>query len=241
MQQYFVNTLFENECLSLDKEQSHHILHVLRMKEHEKIRIVDKEGTVYLSEIHICGKQVIAQRLQMLPPNISPISITLALALIKKERFDFAIQKACELGVKQIQPFVSSRCVVKCKKDDANRKMERWNKIALEACEQCKRTDLVEVMPPCSINDLIGMHADVKLCAYEHADHHANALKNILKKQNTVQSFLCVIGPEGGFQESEAKTLISHGFLCTSLGPRILRAETAAMSIVNTISVYYES
>lgn len=241
MQQYFVNAMFENGHCALDKEQSHHILHVLRMKENDQICIVDKEGNVFLSTIHVHGKQVIAHRIQSLTANVSPISITLAMALIKKERFDFAIQKACELGVKRIQPFYSSRCVVKCKKEDELRKVERWNKIAMEACEQCRRSDLVEVLPPCSLHDLISMHADLKLCAYEHANHQGDAIKTILQKHDTAQSFLCVIGPEGGFQESEAADLINEGFICTSLGPRILRAETAAMSIVNTISVYYES
>lgn len=242
MQQYFVKGTCQcDQTIQLDEEQCHHIQHVLRMRTGTQIRVVDETKRVYLAQVACSSTGVSAVAIKEIPPVHSEVYITLALALIKGERWDFAIQKSCELGVGEIQPLMTSRCVVKIKDDAVNKKQTRWNKIALEACEQCKRTDLVHVKAPCTIQDIAQLPADLKLLAYENADHTTDQLKQIVEAHPYAKHIVCVIGPEGGFAEEEVKTLLAQGFVCTSLGPRILRAETAAISMVNTLCVLYES
>lgn len=242
MQQYFVQGSFNiNDTIVFNEEQSHHMLHVLRMREQELIRVVDERGQVFLAQVKR-NDDTLAQAIikEELPPSAPVVHITLALALIKGERWDYAIQKACELGVSQIQPIVCERCVVKVKEDGLEKKLRRWNKIALEACEQCKRSDLVEVNPPLLLRELAKENAQLKLVAYENADHKADALRHIVSEHPDVEEILVVIGPEGGFTQAEFNFLVEQGFCCMSLGPRILRAETAALAAVNSLMVYYE-
>lgn len=242
MQQYFVKgTCQLHQAIVLDEEQAHHIQKVLRMHSGELIRLVDETNHVFLSEVHCSSTGVSAVAIKELPPVKPKVNITLALALIKGERWDYAIQKCCELGVGTIQPLITSRCVVKIKEDALDKKLKRWNKIALEACEQCKRSDLVEVLAPCTLQELNDSSSELKLLAYEQADHTSDQIKQLVNAYPDVTDILCVIGPEGGFSQEEANQLLQQGFLCTSLGHRILRAETAALAIVNTLSMLYES
>lgn len=241
MQQYFVPGKWQcGQRICLNEEQTHHIVHVLRMREGDAVRIVDEANHTYLAEIRTSGTLAEADLKEELPQVKSPVKITLAIALIKGERWDYAIQKACELGVHCIQPLITRRCVVKFKEDAADKKIRRWNKIALEACEQCKRSDLVEVTSPCTLTELYEQCAEVNLVAYENADHHAATMKKVVMAHPEAKTILCVVGPEGGFAQEEITALLSKGFECISLGPRILRAETAALAIVNTLTVLYE-
>lgn len=241
MQQYFIKGQHQlHDCITFDEEQSHHIQHVLRMREHEQVRVVDEAGHVFLAQLNANKSIAQAVLMEALPSIQTHVSITLALALIKKERFDYAIQKACELGVSNIVPLLSTRCVVKVKEDALEKKQTRWNKIALEACEQCKRSDLVEVKLPATIQEVLQQEAQVKLLAYENADHQADQLKHIVEAHPDVRSILVLIGPEGGFTMEEVKACLDAGCHCISLGPRILRAETAALAAINTLNVLYE-
>lgn len=242
MQQYFLMKSIQiNDVLEMDKEQSHHIANVMRMKPEEKIRIADGFGHVYLAHVMFKNKKVFAvvdeEIVDITLPNIS---ITLAQGLIKKEKWDFLLQKCAELGVSRILPFVSSRCVVKAKEDRQDKKKERWNKILLEACEQCKRSTLVELEDTCSFSALKNEEADLKLIAYENADRVSYKLSDIVKQHPNAKSAVVVIGCEGGFSLEEVEELEHAGYQRVSLGSRILRAETAAMSMIDRIGFYYD-
>ena len=241
MQQYFVKEdLALHQDIVLDEEQAHHVQHVLRMKEGTNIRIANFKKQVYLAHIVWKEKQVIAHLDACIDVFDSGHDITLAAALIKGDKWDFLLQKVCELGVSTIQPFVSKRCVVKVKDEKKEKKGQRWNKIALEACEQCKRSDIVVVKEVVNIENIVQGEYDLKLVAYENADHLAMKLKDTLQAYPNALRILCVIGPEGGFEAEEIKMLMAQGFFCVSLGSRILRAETAALSMVNTLRFFYD-
>lgn len=241
MQQYFVKEpLHLHQRIELNEEQSHHIQHVLRMKQGEQIRIANAMQEVFSAHVEFVQKQVYAILDEAIDVPKSERTITLAQALIKGEKWDFLVQKACELGVSQIQPFVSKRCVVKIKDEKQDKKRTRWNKIALEACEQCKRPSIVEVREPIDMSSLLMQEADVKLIAYELADHTTMKLKDALDQHADAQSILCVIGPEGGFEERELQEFMRHGYHCVSLGPRILRAETAALAMIHSITFTFD-
>lgn len=242
MQQYFIQGIIQPHSLvSFDAEQLHHITHVMRMREHDRLCLVDEGQNVYLGELVLVEGTWYASLISQLETVKSDVSITLALALIKKERWDYALQKCSELGVSEIRGLITSRCVVKWKQAEAEKKLMRWNRITREACEQCRRSDLVRVKEPWTLSQLMQASADLKLIAYEKSDAASEHILSIIRKYPNVKSILAVIGPEGGFEANEVQQLIASGFHCVSLGKRILRAETAALSVVNLLSSVYEN
>lgn len=244
MQQYFLHQRLKvQDVVEMDKEQSHHIAHVMRMKEHEQIRLADDEGHMFFAHVMFQAGKVYAQiDAPIEDATKAPVDITLAQSLIKKEKWDFLLQKCAELGVTSIVPFISSRTVVKTKDEKQDKKMQRWNKILQEACEQCKRSTLVKLKPPVAFAQLVeeSQDADVKLIAYENADVKSARLKDILKAYPNARKIFVIVGCEGGFSEAEVMQMEAAGFRRISLGARILRAETAAMALLNSISFYYE-
>ncbi len=169
--------------------------------------------------------------------NETHISLTLAPALIRREKFELILQKAAELGVDRIVPFESSRCVVHARSEKADRQLQRWNDILMEAARQCKRNRIPELTAVKTLKDLKEYQSDVNFAAYEKADEKAMFLSEGLDGQKSVT---VVIGPEGGFSESEAAELNAMGFHTVTLGSRILRAETAALYVCAVISEYDE-
>lgn len=242
MQQYFVNEVISvGTTVYLSAQQLHHIRHVMRMKAGECIRLADQTAHLFLARLQSYEGVFSALVVEALAAQTPRVHITLAAALIKGERWDMLCQKCSELGVSDIIPLMSARCVVKLQDKDIAKKLARWNRITMEACEQCERSDLVKVRTPCDLHALLEEEAQLKLLAYEHADTTNERLLDIVHRYPNVTSILCVIGPEGGFSDREAQLLLHHDFLSVSLGPRILRAETAALSIVNLLSLLYNS
>lgn len=232
MQQYFIDEKAQlNKTIIFSKEQSHHISRVLRMHDDDIVKVVDCEQNAFLVKIKI-NKEVQGLCFEQLESRIEIPEITLVQGMIKKDKWDFLIQKCCEVGVNHIIPMISSRTIVKVSKED-KAKIERYNKISLEACEQCKRETLVDVSNPISFKDIVKHKKELNVIAYEDADFKAAPLKKILQENKDVKSILYVIGSEGGFSKEEVAFLCNEGFYCVSLGERILRAETAAISIVN--------
>ena len=240
MQQYFIQTNIEDKILFND-EQAHHIKNVMRMKENEIVKVVDSNENAAYVMIHYESKKVYGiLKERIIDELTSSIKIILGMALIKKDKFEFCIQKACECGVYEIIPFVSSRCVVKISDEKNDKKIERWQKIASEACEQSKQNHCCVIEDILSFDDMLNVDADLKLIAYENADRIANNLASVCLSNPNVHSVLVLIGPEGGFSESEVQKALSQGFICVSLGKSILRAETAAISAINMLTYHYD-
>ncbi len=231
MQQYYVEEpLEEGKIIQLPKDKAHHAFRVLKLH-HETVRLVS-HGTGWFAEVYQEGGNGMA-RILSADPSLNELhtDITLCMALIRREKFELVLQKAAELGVRRIVPFESSRCVVKAK----NEKTARWNAIVLEACEQCKRTQVPECHEPVRFEDLSSFKSNVNLCAYENAGSEASFIHDHLP----ADSVTIVIGPEGGFSEAEVQQLSENGFSSVTLGNRILRAETAAIyacSVIGEIS-----
>ena len=242
MQQYFLDQSVQcHETVEMNEEQAHHIRHVLRMKENTRIRIVDENQCVYFAHVLYENEKTLAYIEEAFDAKSeSSIQIRFLMGLIKQEKWDYCIQKCCEAGVNEIIPFVSKRSVVKIKEDKNDNKLKRWNKIALEACEQSKRSHCVTVAPAMSLKEALNLEADLKLIAYECADVKGMNLASVLRKNPHIQSVLICVGCEGGFDPSEVEEAIQKGFICVSLGPRILRAETAAVSMINYLTYHYD-
>lgn len=237
MQQYFLDYAIENEIVSFNQEQAHHISKVLRMRNDDVVKVVDQNKKAYLVKLNISKDNVEGKIFEELAYTEEKVKIHLIMGMLKKDKWDYMIQKCCELGVDKITPLLARRCVVKAN-DKTDKKIDRYNKIALEACEQCKRDTIVSVESPCKIADVASMQADLNLVAYEDSDINGLTLKKVLNKD--IKNINIVIGPEGGFDKDEIEYLMDNNYQCISLGKRILRAETAAISSVANISFYFE-
>jgi 16S rRNA (uracil1498-N3)-methyltransferase len=238
MQQYFAHKKINN-TFTFSKSDNHHLLNVMRIKENEEILVVYKEKK-YLCNVKIINKEInalISKEVNLF--NELDVDITLIYGLPKGDKFEFVIQKACELGVSRIVPFLSKRSVVKIKDNEKEKKLLRWNKIALEACKQAKRNKLVEVKEITSLNDLKEYKSKLNLIAYEEKSNEgSNNLFSLLNKKQ--ESITIVVGPEGGFDKSEVNYFLDNEFISVSLGKRILRSETAPIYLLSVISFMQE-
>ncbi len=231
MQQYFLDSVVENEII-FNKEQKHHIQTVMRMKSGDEVYVVDKDMKKYKvtlaidEDVHASSFEVVNKSSEM------GIRIYLAQGMIKGDRWDYFLQKSAEFGATDIIPLILKRNVVKVNAG-IDKKLVRFQKIVQEAAEQSKRDILPMVHQPMSIKDLKKIDADLKLVAYENRAGEAT-LKDLLKED--VHSVIFVAGAEGGFDESEIKELEAEGFHVIGLGPRILRAESASLYFLSCLS-----
>lgn len=239
MQQYFVSNRIElNHEFCFDDEQAHHIKDVLRMKEDTIVRVVNQEHEAAFASIFYDGKKVFGKVVEKDGLNNEMnCKITLCLGLIKKEKWDYVLQKCTELGVAKIIPFESSRTIVKTKEDKSTKKLDRWQKIMLEAAEQSKRNKIPEIEEPIRFKDINQYSSECNCVAYEDAKITGEKLRDILKDK---KSITVVIGPEGGLSSEEVNYLVQQDFHCISLGKRTLRAETAAIYVCSAIDALCE-
>lgn len=240
MQQVFIKEQVEvNQCVALDEKQSHHLLHVLRMKKDTCFRVVDGAGNRYMASLQIIEKEAWAKIDQKIEESAErKVKVTLLMGLIKKDKWDFCIQKSTELGVNRIVPFESKRTIVKASEEKGDKKVQRWNKIAMEAAQQCKRDVVPEIEMPLSLKEAcVQYQSDLNLVAYESMMENSALIRDVVKD---AQSITVVIGPEGGFDESEIEFLKEKGYCCITLGKRILRAETAALYVLSALDAILE-
>ena len=147
---------FKNGQVFLSEDETRHLRDVLRLRESEKVKVFDGENREFICEIiKIDKRQTILHIVEEISPlaTESNLNLTLAVALLKGEKFDLVVQKSVELGVKNFVPLITKRCDVKIK--DAEKKLERWQKIALEACKQSGRADLINIETPSEFEKFI--------------------------------------------------------------------------------------
>ncbi|MBB6285027.1 16S rRNA (uracil(1498)-N(3))-methyltransferase [Geobacillus subterraneus] len=247
MQRYFVsNRERQGENVVISGGDAHHIARVMRMKPKDAIVCVFPDGRMAVCEIEqIANEQVCARIVQWKEEERElPVRIYIAQGLPKGEKWELVIQKGTELGAAGFLPFTAARSVVKWDAKKAEKKVERWRKIAKEAAEQAERTSLPDVRAPLSFDELVafGATVDGRLFAYEEearGGRHA-LLPELLARLQPGGSLLAVFGPEGGFSREEAQQLKQSGFLPCSLGPRILRTETAPLYLLAAASYEWE-
>ena len=233
MQRYFKDTNLD--IFELSSDDSYHIIKVMRNNIGDKVEVViDK--TLYICEIIKIDNLVTVKKLEEVECDSElPCYVTIAQSLVKEQKMDLILQKSCELGASEIIPINTTRSIVKLDKKES-KKIERWNKILKEASEQSKRIVIPKVNEIMDINDLAKLDYDIKiLCTVNEL---STSLKKVLSKDLNNVKIILVIGPEGGFTDSEEKLLIDNGFISTSFGNRVLRTETAslyALSIINYI------
>lgn len=214
---------------TLTAAETHHATHVLRVKPGESVNVFDGRGHEAQARFGDAGQLTLLQ--QSTTPAL-PCRITLAQAVPKKN-MDLIVQKATELGVTTIVPLLSDRTVVKLDEDAG--KLDRWRDIALESCKQCGNNWLPEITAPRKVPAFLadsGRH-DLKLIA--SLQPGSQPLKKILPEKMP-GALLILIGPEGDFTPAEISAARGAGCLPLSLGPLVLRAETAA---IYTLSILH--
>ncbi len=225
MQQFFYDEpLNTSDSYQLNSEVNYQLKKVLRVNNGYKFRLVDSNQSVFMCSYND-GMAYIEEKLDEY--NELETDITVILALIKNDKFDFAVQKLTELGVNRIVPYIARRSVVKPGK--GNNKLDRIKKIAREASEQSHRNKIPEICDYATFKDLKKYKSELNLLAYEKETKSISDLKKY-------KSITYIIGPEGGFEPREVEDIIECGFDSISLGKRILRAETAAIFLASVIA-----
>lgn len=246
LQRYFLDTPFDHDGNAIiTGEDRKHIDNVMRMMKNDEILAVS-DGEAYVAVItNITTDGVsVRKRGEPLPSNELPITVTIVCGLAKGEKHDLIVQKATELGVSAVIPFKAERSIVKWVDKKGAKRIERLQKIAKQAAEQCHRTVIPSIENPLTINELIAQakNYDVLLFADEEdaKSGEPHRISDRVKSMSANQKVLVVFGPEGGLSRNEAEILSSAGFHPVALGPRILRTETAPLYFLSAISYEFE-
>ncbi len=240
MRRIFIKSLLQ-EKLVITGGDAHHLGRVMRARAGDRILVADDEGRVGEYELTGFTEESVSMRLvQYVEERTeSPVELVLAQCLPKGDKLELIVQKATELGVNVIVPLASDNCVVRYDGKKAAAKQEKWQRIANEAGKQCGRSRLPSVMPVQSLQawlkEIAGEQgADTAVCmCYENEQQQG--IKEYLRTHGAAKKIVAIIGPEGGFSLAEAALAKELGIASVSLGTRILRAETAAISAVAVI------
>jgi 16S rRNA (uracil1498-N3)-methyltransferase len=229
--------------LYLEGREHHHLSKVVRLRPRDEIWLFDEDGARYRARIEDIGRQrTCLKLLEKLEPTKRRSKITLAQALLKAKPMDWVIQKATELGMFSFVPVLSERCVVKLE-DRSAQKVQRWSQIAREASKQCRIGRVPAILAPQPLDDFLReWEADKKLFLSED---HGLPLKDIVRSDRDSErqpsDILILVGPEGGWTGPEEAKALRRGFEPVSLGPNILRAETASLAAMAILSHFWDS
>lgn len=232
---FFVNEIRGGRA-QINGEDAHHLTRVLRIEVGQKYEISDNRA-VYLAEVEAARKDLVSFSVIAKIDAPEPlVDTTVIAALIKFDHFEWLLEKATELGAQAVVPFMAERSE-KGLDRAAERRIPRWHKIVREASEQCRRARLPEIGPPISFDDALKLDAQFRIALDE--DISAKPLLQVLPTQREHSSIAILVGPEGGWTERERTAFQAARWAPVSLGPNILRAETAAaaaLAVVNAAS-----
>jgi 16S rRNA (uracil1498-N3)-methyltransferase len=244
------------DALRLMDDETRHCAQVLRHEVGDEILVFNGAGDEAECRIlEIKKREIKLERLTQRHVPAPSFRITLAAALIKNEAWEWLVEKATELGVSDIQPMIVEHCVVRLSVEDARKKSEKWSRILLETCKQCQRAWMPVLHDPKPLRDILQSDTGFPACA--ESDGAANNTSNLTliaaltEKTTTIreavhkhrertgaipQSSLLLIGPEGDFTAAELQSALDHGAIPVTLGPNVLRAETAATAAAVVLS-----
>lgn len=237
MQRYFGSIIGNGVLLS--EEDAYHLMKVMRVRVNEQIEVVN-DNQAYLATVTSVKPLQIEVVSRIKEKRELDNDIILVCSLIKGDKLDFVLQKATEIGVKEIVLLSTDRTVVKTKDFDSSKKLERYKRILKEAAMQSHRNRIPELYRLITVDELKSVAADVKMIAYEKEAGTTKSLWNAIKSIEKNQRVAVMIGPEGGFSEKEVKKAMKTGYVPVSLGYRVLRAETASIYALSVLSAYLE-
>jgi 16S rRNA (uracil1498-N3)-methyltransferase len=228
----------------LEGKEHHHLSKVARIKPGELVWVFDKIGKQHRA----CVEEVSKDKTRLLiletkKKQEPKIRITLAQVILKTKKMDLVIHKATELGMNAIRPIISDRTVVNIE-DRQNKKTERWKRIIVEASKQCGRSSLPEIHPPIGLNTFITRKEKAKKLFL--SERGGKFLRDILmyplKMETKIpDSVILLVGPEGGWTESEERDIMENYYEAVSLGSLTLRSETAAIVSLAMVSHFWKN
>ncbi len=236
MSRFFVfQDLNINDQITISGEDAHHIIRVLRYQTGDVIYISDGANTESIGVILDIDMQGPRVKLKIIEKNkvksISPY-ITLFQGLPKGEKFDWILQKNTEIGVSKFIPIITQRTVVNISPSKLGHRKARWGKIVKEAAKQCMRMDIPKIDDVLSFDLALQEIQNYSLCIIPWENEKEISLRHIIKDMNEnkgISKIAVLIGPEGGFSKDEVEKAKAAGAIPVSLGPRILRTETAGV------------
>ncbi|MBN2124640.1 MAG: 16S rRNA (uracil(1498)-N(3))-methyltransferase [Deltaproteobacteria bacterium] len=236
MRRFYIDEIDRSSgALTLTGPEARHITRVLRMDSGDRIVVMDRKGSriqALITSVRRNEVQVLVER-RLPPPPAPQVDIFLGQAILKSRAMDYVIQKTSELGVSALYPFSSARSVLRPDERQYAEKRRHWVEISRAATKQSDRVSPPEVGPRSSLEALLGQwrkRRALKIILWEGEE--ARDLKHLLRSSTPEKALVGLVGPEGGFTREEIGIASEAGFLSVSLGRRILRAETAAVTLV---------
>ncbi|MDA8441196.1 MAG: 16S rRNA (uracil(1498)-N(3))-methyltransferase [Peptococcaceae bacterium] len=226
----------QGDELSIRDQEAHHLYKVLRLVAGEQIVAFDNSGLEYRALIQsVTDGEVRCQIIAVVTTNKeAPLDVYLVQGLPKADKMELIIQKTTELGIKGLYPVRTSRAIVQLEGKKAMERVERWQKIAAEAAKQCGRSVVPSIQPVMSLGEALkNLPPMVNILAC----YEAEATQGLKRALETYEQgpIAIVVGPEGGFTEQEIELLRAQGAMSISLGPRILRTETAGLAALTMV------
>ena len=225
--------------VALPTQAAGHVARVLRLRRGDPMVLFNGDGSDYACELTEAGAREVRARVlsQQTVANESPLRITLAQALARGEKMDWIVQKATELGVTGIVPLITERSEVKLDGARADKRVEHWRSVVIGACEQCGRARIPAVHAPETLpawlQSLDSRQAEMRLALLPQGELVPRAPGRFESE------VLLVVGPEGGFGEGDLAVLRTTGFRGLSLGPRVLRTETAGIAAIAALQALH--
>ena len=238
MNRFFISDGVTEDTVTITGQDVNHIRNVLRLKSNDEIMVCDQKGRDYLCVICEMDHDRVIARVTDVYDNAAelPVAVTLFQGYPKSDKMDTIIQKTVELGVSRIVPVITKRTIARPDDKKAAKKTERYNAIALSAAKQSGRGMIPEVTAPVSFKEALRMagELDMNIIPYEEAQGMAYS-RQVISEIADRKSLGIFIGPEGGFTSDEVDAAAEAGASVITLGHRILRTETAGMTIMSII------
>ncbi len=225
--------LASGTTVALERDSAHYLGRVLRLQPGDTIHLFNSEDGEFAAQVIELGKQqALVRILEPVTVQANPqLSIHLGLGLSRGERMDYAVQKSTELGVGSITPVITEYCEVRLSPQRQENRQAHWQRVAISACEQCGRSQVPTVNRPETLLQWLASHPSGILLD-SRADAH-------LSDQQVESSIALLVGPEGGFSEQELVSARQHGYRVISLGPRVLRTETAPVAALSVLQYLF--
>ena len=217
----------------LEGSEASHVKNVLRLRRGATVGLVDGAGFEYTAVIDriVPGRVELAVTGRQAAPGQAPVRIVVAQGCLKEKKMDRVVRHLSELGAARWVPFICERAVARPESDRAAFRRERWRKIAIESLKQCRRGDLMEIAEVMSFEEALGQGRScaARILFWEKAPEPLAGIR-AWEPAGTLPPVMVMLGPEGGFTEHEARAAEAAGFALAGLGPRVLKAETAAVA-----------
>lgn len=239
MHRFFLSAPLATEMF-IHGQDAHHISRVLRLQVGDTIVVVAPDGQTGIAKIKEFATDQVALILQeaIIEQREAPVNVYLAQGLPKSDKMDYIVQKAVELGIKAIYPIQMEHSVVQYDPTKKNARRERWQKLSVEAAKQCGRTLVPTVEPIQSLAELFADLPEQIVVIMLYEGQASQGLKQVLAEKSAA-SYLVLVGPEGGFSAKEVALCQEQGACIVTIGPRILRTETASLAGVAMIMYEY--